>query len=180
MPTRIRLDRMLPLFTTQVRSNLLPGAKVERISRTQRVINGQVEIEQGIVANCTIKFGTDWYILPPKVYSSEPWVMSGIKWHRFGDSSFCYVFGKCWQAGVLDVAKHYGIGPMLPHVAAFWMCDSVRWLLSCHWTAHKFGLKEWPKEWPGWPHGRDDASKAFKEQFGDGHVLRIIRSADQN
>lgn len=125
-------------------------------------VKGEMLIDEPAVgctiANVTIHFNIHaWTNTPPEVRTDAKWLQPrhGAKftecadWHRYPDGRLCWTRPDCWRKVCNDISRSG-----LVERAAIVLARDVSFLLRCHLTASKLGIKKWPKKWDAWPHGR--------------------------
>lgn len=108
-------------------------------------------------AHVKIAFQLDgWHVHPPEVLADATWlqprhaksISECADWHRYPDGRLCWTRPDCWEKACEDIST-----ATLVERAAAILAKDVSFLLRCHLTADRLGIKKWPKEWESWPHG---------------------------
>lgn len=145
---------------------LLPGATPINypIKRSSNIIGveGEMSIEDPSVgcaiATVAIRFEINgWTDTPPEVKTGVEWLQPQghatfkecADWHRYPNGKLCWTRPDCWKTVCKDSSS-----PGWIERAAVVLARDVSFLLRCHLTASRLGIKKWPKEWDAWPHGR--------------------------
>ena len=133
------------------------------IARSSNIIGveGKMSIEDPSVgcamATVTIRFDINgWTDTPPEVKTDAKWLQPQrhatfkecADWHRYPDGRLCWTRPDCWRTVCEDRSS-----PRWIERAAIVLAKDVSFLLRCHLTAAKLGIRKWPKEWEAWPHG---------------------------
>lgn len=126
------------------------------------VVKGGVRLK-GASARCSFLVSRGWIRHSPDVICHEPWLRKVSDWHAYADGHLCYVYELEWQDEVKYLAEHDGF-LVAADAARLWILRNVTWLLSKHLLSDELGLTHWPKDWPYWPHGIDEAKRKYKQR----------------
>ncbi|MBK8477264.1 MAG: hypothetical protein IPL39_13485 [Opitutaceae bacterium] len=104
-------------------------------------------------ARCSIYFDKAWIKSAPLVFCHETWIRNHCDWHCGPHKGqLCWELPMRWKE-TLTANRSLNGSPVAAAMAADWLASSVTSLISRHFTAFTFNLREWPKEWPAWGHG---------------------------
>ena len=89
----------------------------------------------------------------PMVWVNELWMKQGMNWHCRNDNSICWELDNRWADYLKEKETKLSFEDYLTF-AMTWCLESSASLIGRHWYAHTNKIKEWPKEWAFWGHGK--------------------------
>lgn len=149
----------------------LPSGTLARVGDQLPI--GTDQFPSSLRAKCWFDIGATWLVRQPTVWCVESWIPRSsdprlrADWHILPDQSLCYVLRNQWADWLAEVAAAEG-REHVPRAAAFYAVNNLRWLLHHHLEAYRRRLPRWDPQWPQWPHGLEDARRAYERTKSHG------------
>lgn len=150
---------------SEATNSSMPRDTIARVGGNLSI--GTAQFPSSLTAKCWFDVGVDWTTQQPTLWCLESWIQRGkdrserTNWHIYEDRSLCYVLRDQWADWLIEVERAEGPSKV-PYAAAFYAVNNLCWLLHHHLEAYRRRLPRWDPKWPEWPHGFDDARRAYE------------------
>ena len=113
-------------------------------------------------ALCTISIGAGWDWSIPRIVCHEKWIRHETNWHTFLAGNLCIEFPQRWRDELASAQLLLDPASFAQFATEYFMSSAI-WLLVRHRFGFENGIKIWPDQWPGWPHG-DNAKTEYAKR----------------